>query len=338
MSGRSGMPTVLRVPLDVVRGALMGVAEVIPGVSGGTVALVVGVYEAVIGSAGHLVRGIAAAIVDPFRGRGLARSRTHLAQVRWGVVIPVGIGMLLAIVAASAIVAPLVEERPVETRAVFTGLIVASLIVPARMVGRWGAREVLLALAAAVLAVVLVGLPPVAEMEPALWLVAPAAAAAVCALVLPGVSGSFVLLTVGMYAPTLAAVNDRDYAYLGVFAVGAIIGLAAFVPTLQWLLEHRRRVTLAIMTGLLAGSLRALWPWQSEDGALEPAGSDAGLALLLALAGAAVVVALLIAERLVTRRTEGSGPADPAIAARDIPAGDAPGDVPGDADRPDRVS
>ncbi len=313
-------------PLDVVRGALIGAAEVVPGVSGGTVALIVGVYDDVIGSAGHFLRGIAAAIVDGVRGRGAARTRAHFAEVRWGVVIPVAVGMVAAVVAGAAVIAPLVEDHPVETRAVFTGLIVASLAVPIRIVGRWGLREVLLALAAAVVAVVLVGLPAAGDAEPVLPVVALAAAVAVCALVLPGVSGSFLLLTIGLYAPTLDAVNDRDLVYLGVFLLGAIAGLAAFVPTLQWLLEHRRRITLAIMTGLLAGSLRALWPWQSEDGAVEAPGSDLGLAVLLALAGAVVVVVLLVVERAARGRAA-EGP----LAAGDDALGD-------DDTAPDRVS
>ena len=132
---------------------------------------------------------------------------------------------------------------------------------------------------------------------------------AVCALVLPGVSGSFLLLAMGLYAPTLAAVNDRDLVYLGVFALGAVLGLGSFVPLLQWLLERRRRVTLAVMTGLMLGSLRALWPWQTEDGGvLAPVAEQLPLVIALVIAGAALVVALLVAESRLVRRHVASGP------------------------------
>lgn len=301
------MHPALRIPIDVVRGALIGTAEVIPGVSGGTIALVVGIYDELIGSAGQLVRGVAAGVVDGIARRGTARSRAHVARVAWGVVLPALLGMAAAVIVASRLLAPLVEEHPVETRAVFAGLILASLAVPIRMVGRWGMREVVLGAVAAALAVVLTGLPAASAFDPPLWLVAIAASVAVCALVLPGVSGSFLLLAIGLYGPTLAAVNDRDLAYLGVFAVGAVAGLALFVPVLQWLLEHRRRVTLAIMTGLMLGSLRALWPWQSDDGGLEAPGGDALLVVGLVALGVVVVAGLVVLESALVRRRVASG-------------------------------
>ncbi len=114
---------------------------------------------------------------------------------------------------------------------------------------------------------------------------------------LPGVSGSFLLLTVGMYDPTIAAVNDRNFAYLIVFALGAVLGLAIFVSLLKWLLENRARVTLVIITGLMLGSLRALWPWQGPERELLAPTDQIGIALLLFIAGAAFVAVLLILER-----------------------------------------
>ncbi|WP_353808915.1 DUF368 domain-containing protein [Agromyces sp. SYSU T00194] len=294
--------TALRWLVDLIRGALIGTVEIIPGVSGGTVALITGVYETVITSAGHLVRGVVLAVTGVVRPQARPRAREHLREVRWGVLIPLGIGMLGAIVLASALLAPTIDEYPVQTRAVFAGLIVASLIVPARMVGRWRTRELLLAAVAAAGAFVLTGLPAVDTDDPSLLLVAVSAAFAVCALVLPGVSGSFVLVVIGIYAPTLDAVNDRDLVYLGTFALGAIVGLAAFVSTLQWLLTHHRAATLAVMTGLMLGSLRALWPWQSETGGLEAPTGDVLPIIGLFLAGAAAVIAMIVAEGAVVRR------------------------------------
>ncbi|NYF10245.1 putative membrane protein [Leifsonia sp. AK011] len=300
------MPSVasfVRPTLDLVRGGLIGAAEIVPGVSGGTIALIVGVYDTLIDGAGHLARGIARLIGDGTRGRGVSRAAAHFRSVRWGVLLPVGVGMLVAIVVGARLLAPLLEEQPVATRAVFAGLIAASLIVPIRMVGgAWRPHEAAIALAAAVAAFILTGLPPAADADPSLPIVALAAAFAVCALVLPGVSGSYLLLTVGMYAPTLAAVNDRNLAYLGAFALGAIIGLGLFVSALQWLLANQRRLTLVVITGLMLGSLRALWPWQSADSELRPPGDDALAAVGLFAIGAVVVLAIIGLESLLVRR------------------------------------
>jgi putative membrane protein len=165
------------------------------------------------------------------------------------------------------------------------------------MVGRWDARALAIAAVAAAAAFVLTGLPPTTVDDPSLLLVAAAGAVAVCALVLPGVSGSFLLLSVGLYEPTIMAVNDRDLAYLSAFALGAAIGLASFVLLLQWLLSHRPRITLVVLTGLMAGSLRALWPWQDDDRTLLAPQGDLLAAIGLALAGAGIILALIWAER-----------------------------------------
>jgi putative membrane protein len=166
------------------------------------------------------------------------------------------------------------------------------------MVGsQWNVTLVGVALIAAGATFLLTGLPALAGGVNSLVFVAPAAALAVCALVLPGVSGSFLLVTLGMYEPTVAAVNQRDFAYLGVFLAGASVGIAAFVRVLQWMLTQHRVVTLVVMTGLMAGSLRALWPWQgSSRELLAPAPDSAGIWLLM-LAGVGVVASLVLVEK-----------------------------------------
>ena len=287
---------------DLVRGGLIGTAEVIPGVSGGTVALIVGVYNTLIDSASAIVRGLVGVVVPR------ERSRSHSwSEVSWQRIIPLMVGMFAAIFIAARFLEPLLEEFPAESRAVFAGAIAMSLIVPISMVGRrWRLVDVAVALVAAALSFALVSLPGAGTDSSNLILVAPAAALAVCALVLPGVSGSFLLLTLGMYEPTLQAVNDRDWVYLGVFVAGAVVGLSSFVLVLQWLLAHRRRITLVVMTGLMVGSLRALWPWQSPTReALAPApGTELTMAVLF-LAGVLVVATLLFLERRVFSRSGG---------------------------------
>lgn len=305
------MPVAARsLAVDTARGAAIGVVEVVPGVSGGTVALVVGVYERVVASAGHLVAAGVGGVRSVLRpsAAGRTRARAHWQAVEWTLLLPLAVGMLVAVVGAAAVLAPLVDDHPVHTRAVFAGLVVASVAVPARMVGRpWGRREVAFAAVGAAIALVVTGLPAADAYEPAWYVVVGAAAVAVCALVVPGMSGSFVLLTVGMYAPTLAAVNDRDLAYLGLFVLGAVLGLGSFVGALRWLLEHRRAPTLALMTGLMVGSLRALWPWQTDAGALRAPYGDALSVLALFLAGAALVTTVLALELRASGASGASG-------------------------------
>lgn len=282
-----------RPAVDVLRGSLIGVVEVIPGVSGGTIALIVGVYSTLIASASHVVRG-SLALTDVLRGRGPARAVEHFRAVTWRIVVPVLIGMVVAVIAGARILAPLVAENPVETRAVFAGLIAASLLVPIGMVGRaWSWRLVLVAALAAAASFVLSGLPAGQVADPPLVLVALAAAVAICALVFPGVSGSFLLLVFGLYETTLAAVNDRNLPYLLAFAIGAVVGLGSFVGLLRMLLDKHPAVTLAVATGLMAGSLRALWPWQDSTGSALPPGDDLWGVIALTAIGAAVVLGLV---------------------------------------------
>lgn len=293
----------LQAVINLVRGALIGAVEVVPGVSGGTVALIIGIYEDIIDSAGHVARGFVRAVLDIPRGEGTGAAREHLRQVKWRVVLPAGVGMLTAVLAAARVLGPLVEEHPVEARATFTGLIAVSILVPVRMVGRrWRGIEVALAVAGVIVGFFLTGLPRLDPVDPPLPVVALAAAVAVCALVVPGLSGSFLLLVFGLYTPTLAAVNERDLGYLGVFLLGAALGLGSFVSLLQWLLRERRGPTLAVMAGLMAGSLRALWPWQGERGELHAPTGDLTLPVLLFLAGAAAIAAMLLAENAIARR------------------------------------
>lgn len=232
---------------DLGRGALIGLAEIIPGVSGGTIALIVGVYERIILSAASFVR-------------------LRFREVEWRLLLPLLIGMFGAIFAGAAIVEPLFSGYPSMVLAFFAGLIAASLRLPYLMASEnWGIKNFMIAAAAALLAAALTFLPEVSSISLAPWQIAASAALAVCALVVPGVSGSFLLLALGVYGPTLAAVNDLDLGFLGWFVLGAVIGLAAFVNLLRWLITRRREYTFTVITGLMAGSLIALWPWGFEN-------------------------------------------------------------------------
>ncbi|MFB9072621.1 DUF368 domain-containing protein [Citricoccus parietis] len=303
---------------NLVRGALIGAVETVPGVSGGTVALVVGIYHQIINSAAHVISAVRRLITGPDRAAGM---REHLALVHWKVVLPVALGMVVAVFTAAGPMADAMQNHPVLMRALFFGMVLASVAVPFRMMLQGLATErfrrvavgrdpgdvrlrpvhLIGGLAAAAATSLLVSLPP-ASVEAHPLVLVPAAMVAVSALVLPGLSGSFLLLTFGLYEPTLRAVDELDLAYLGVFALGMALGMVVVVKLLKWLLDHHHTITLALLTGVMIGGLRTLWPWQDETRALSAPGDDAGPAALLALAGFAVVALLLVVDARMQKR------------------------------------
>ena len=320
-TGRSSsrVRAVLIALLDVVRGGLIGLAELIPGVSGGTIALITGVYERLIASADSVVTAFKRLVFGPDRRSGFADG---LRRVDWALVIPVLIGMVAMVLTLAGTVESFVTENVEASRGLFFGLVAASILVPLQLVPRahrtaaariGGVALFLAAAAVAFLAIDFAG--GSFDSDPPLVAVFFAAAVAVCALVVPGVSGSFFLLAIGLYSPTLRAVDERDLGYLAVFALGALVGLVTIVRVITWLLRHHRRLTLIAMAGLMFGSLRALWPWQDL-----PAGEDHGigalalpyepvvLPIVLAIVGAAVVLGLVAVERHVARRPSIAGP------------------------------
>lgn len=280
---------------NLVKGILIGVAEVIPGVSGGTVALVTGIYYRILDQAAQAV----AALLKVARPKKLALG---IRNLDWKLLSPVLIGMFLALILGARFIEPLLEVYPIQLRALFAGLVAAGIFIPYRLVkktkpGNWKLRDYSLALVAALLAFFLTGLPTGEIPDPSLFIVFAAAAIAVCALVLPGVSGSFLLVSFGLYLPTIAAVNERNIPYLVIFAAGAFFGLASFVILLRWLLKEKTRPTLVILSGLMVGSLRALWPWQDENRNLLIPDLAIFTSLLLFAAGAVVVWLLIKVEK-----------------------------------------
>jgi putative membrane protein len=288
---------VINSSLNFLRGVLIGIAEVIPGVSGGTLALITGIYSRLLNNIDLLFKSLRN-ITNP---KILAR---NLIALEWKFLIPVFIGMAIALITTASFMEGLLESNPIELRAVFAGLVAAGIYIPYKMSVKvngdnWGLRDYLLALIGALAAFFLTGLPQGEVSNPGPILIFFSAAIAICALVLPGISGSFLLLTIGMYSATIGALNDRDLQYLFIFALGALLGLASFVSLLKYLLNQRARPTLVLLAGLMLGSLRALWPWQGEDRELVSPYSSELIALLLFLAGALIVAFLVkVEERL----------------------------------------
>ena len=309
-------PGPLEAVVNVVRGALIGLAELVPGISGGTVALVVGVYPRLLDTGAHVVDGLRSAVLGPERS---ARTRAAFRHADLWLLAMLALGMLAMVFTMAGVMRGFVEDQPELSRGLFLGMVAASIAVPLGMARetRGGRTWVLglLLVAGAAVAFILSGLPQGTIDDPSYLLVFVAAAVAICALVLPGMSGSFLLMAMGLYAPTLGAVEDRNLTYLGVFAAGAFVGIALFVKILDRLLEDFRKPTLIVMVGLMVGSLRALWPWQTGTGDLLAPGSDWPMVVAAAVAGVMVVALVIVAERVFANKSEQSGDEQPAPSA-----------------------
>ncbi len=288
-------------------GFAMGVAEVVPGFSGGTVALVAGIYERLVVAVRTAVHGLALLL----RGR-VRPAAAALLSVDWVFVIVLGTGMLLALFTAARPLQRLIEDYPAEVSATFLGLVLGAALVAVRHLHHPSARHAVLVVVTAVAAFAVLGLRPEGFDDPGLGVIFAAAAVAVCAWILPGVSGSFLLLVLGVYPAVVGALSERDLVVVGVVAAGCVVGLAAFSTALSWLLARAHDVVIAVLIGVMAGSVRVLWPWPSDAGLgsaelAAPPGVEALLAAALALAAFATVWILGLAagavERFAARRS-----------------------------------
>jgi putative membrane protein len=279
-------------PLHVLRGFLMGAADVVPGVSGGTIALVLGIYERLVAS----IRSGSSALGSMVRGDGTGAAG-WLKKVDWAFLVPLLLGILLAVITLARLIETLLADYPEEMAGLFTGLIAGSVVIAWRLVRSWDTSVFITLGLTTVVMFVLLGLrqgtsdETVGQLaDPALWAFFLAGAVAICAMILPGISGSFLLVLLGMYGPVLEAVNERSMVTLVVLVVGMILGLALFSQLLSWALEHHHDRVIAALVGLMAGSLRVLWPWPDglDSTALGAPGSNVvGVAVLgvVALAG-----------------------------------------------------
>ena len=274
--------------LNVLRGFLMGSADVVPGVSGGTIALVLGIYERLI----HAIRTGAGALGSLVRGR-MSDALERAKAVEWNFLVPLLAGIGLAIVSLAALIQYFLDEQPINTAAVFLGLVAASIVIAWSLVSRWTVGRTTLAAGVALIAFLVLGLRSEELTDPATLLFFGAGAIAIVAMILPGISGSFILLMLGMYEAVLDAVTDRDLAVIAVFGLGAVIGLTLFSTVLDRMLRDHHDTMIAGLIGLMAGSLRVLWPWpDGTDTANLASPTDPLVPVLLAVVGFAVVMVI----------------------------------------------
>lgn len=293
-----------QIALNLVRGALIGTVETVPGVSGGTVALVVGVYERLISAASSLMSGVKEIAVGTVRkdatllGAGIQRVK----GLPWALLLAIFLGMGIAVISMAHMMSYLVEAQPVLTSAAFFGMVLASLYVPFSFAGKWRNKDWLYALIAAGIMYFIVSMPPAGDMSnPPWYIIMGAAAIAIAALVLPGLSGSFLLLSFGLYQTTMSAVSNFDLTYITLFGLGAVLGLATVVKGLEWVLQHHHHLTLVVLTGVMLGALRALWPWKTDSNDLLAVGDQAGAALIWCLVGFVLVALVILADKIFNK-------------------------------------
>jgi putative membrane protein len=284
-----------------LRGMCMGAADVVPGVSGGTMAFILGIYQELV----EAIRSINARFI---RNLLSFRFKEALSLVPWKFLGSLVLGILLAVFSLARLLAWLLENKPVYIWSFFFGLILASIFTVGHNLERWKGSTLVWAALGTVGAYFLVGMVPVNTPE-APWFLFLSGAVAICAMILPGISGSFILVLLGKYHFVLAAVNDRNFIVLGVVAAGALLGITSFSRLLSWLLKRHHDVTIALLLGLMLGSLRKIWPWKmtletglDRHGNTVPLlqvnvlpsqwGMDVGVALGLALLGFMVVLSL----------------------------------------------
>lgn len=278
----------------VFGGAFMGAAEIVPGVSGGTIALVFGIYDEFIAALSAGSAAIGVALRGDLRG-GVRRLR----DLDWGFLVALGVGMGSAILALTRGLEHLLAAQPVVMSALFFGLVAGSVWLARRELRHPLDRSGMVALVVmALVTFVVLGVTSGRVAEPSLLAFFGAAAIAICAMVLPGISGSFLLLLLGMYPFVISAVNDRDLVVVVVFGLGAVVGLALFSSLLHLVLERRHDLTLAVLIGLMVGSLRVLWPWPTGvegvgDARLgAPVVAEVPAAVLAGLAGIVIVIVI----------------------------------------------
>lgn len=248
-----------------IKGACMGAADVIPGVSGGTIAFIMGIYDEFVGS---IARIDATAVKMLFSGR----IRDFWKHINGGFLLSIAIGIGISVVSLAGLMDTLLTNYPIQTWAFFFGLIVASSIFILRGISDWRIRDFGYLAMGLLLGVVVCTLSPTQTPDD-LWFIFLSGALAICAMILPGISGSFILLILGKYQYIMGAITNvvsgvdmgRNLLILGVFMVGAVVGILGFSKFLHWLLARWHRTTLIVLAGFIIGSLVKVWPWSNPS-------------------------------------------------------------------------
>jgi putative membrane protein len=274
------------------RGFVMGMSDIVPGVGGGTIALILGIYEELVLS----IKGVLNP--DAIRLALRLKIKEALDLIPWQFLVSVAGGLITAAFTMSFFVEWVLEHYPSLLWAFFFGLVAAAAFTIVRRIRTWSYVPVVGIVVGAIGAYTLVGLVPV-ETPDTWWFYLLSGAVAICGMVLPGLSGSFLLVVLGKYEAVLSAVTSWDILTLLMVIIGAAVGIVTLAQLLSWLLKRYHDPTIAVLTGMLSGSLRKVWPWKVvgeaglERNALPAAWTlEVAAVLVLAVLGFALITSL----------------------------------------------
>ena len=232
----------------------MGAADAVPGVSGGTIAFVSGIYEELI----NTISNVNASLFKTLFNEGF---KIFWEKLNGNFIIALLSGIIISFISFMRIAKYLMEYHPVLIWSFFFGLIIASIYFIGKQITKWNIATILTLILGALAAFYISKLPSaVANENP--WFLFLAGAIAICAMILPGISGSFILIVLGAYKTLSDAIHDFDFKKIAIFTTGAIIGLLSFSHVLKWLFKHYHNITLALLSGFIFGSLNKVWPWK----------------------------------------------------------------------------
>jgi putative membrane protein len=238
----------------LLKGMGMGAADVVPGVSGGTIAFITGIYEELV----HSIRNIHFGTISTLWKAGLP---AFWRAVNGNFLLSVVGGILISVLTLARILEYLLVNHPIQIWSFFFGLIIGSAIFVARAIEKWNTGTAISLAAGIAIAWIITSFTP-AETSEAYWFIFLSGALAICAMILPGISGSFILLLLGKYQFVLNALNEGRLTVIAILLTGALAGIIAFSHLLSWLLQKFHHLTIALLAGFMIGSLNKIWPWK----------------------------------------------------------------------------
>lgn len=246
--------TIKQYALLVLKGIAMGAADVVPGVSGGTIAFISGIYEELLASIDNL--NLTALKVLSTKGL-----KVFWKHINGNFLLSIFIGIGISVVSLAKLITYLLSNHPILVWSFFFGLIIASIILVIKKITKWSAINIIAVIIGSIIAYYVTILPPINNPN-ALWYIFISGAIAICAMILPGISGSFILLLLGSYQIVLSAIKDLKLSIIAVFGLGCVVGLLSFSKLLNWLFKKYHDTTVALLIGFLIGSLNKIWPWK----------------------------------------------------------------------------
>lgn len=238
-----------------LKGMAMGAADVVPGVSGGTIAFISGIYEELLSA----ISSVNVANLRLLKTKGL---RVAWKAIHGNFLLSLISGIFISILSLARLISYLLETEPVLVWSFFFGLVLASIVYIGKQISKWTVPVILLLIFGAILAYYITTLQPLISENSSVLFMFIAGALAICAMILPGISGAFILVLLGAYKPVLEAIHTKDFKLIAVVGFGAIVGLMTFSKILKWLFNNYRDYILSVLTGFILGSLNKIWPWK----------------------------------------------------------------------------